>query len=55
MKAGELTDVTITESGASIVVELPNGNKISTTGFYYDTNGRGEPIIVIKCKSKARY
>lgn len=48
MKAEALTDSTIELPKANIVVELPNGQRSSATGFWVRQDKNGKPIIVIK-------
>lgn len=35
----------------SIVFEVKPGQRIPIQGYFYDTNERGEPIIVLRAKS----
>jgi len=55
MKAADLTDITIQEPKAQIVIELGNGQFVSTANYYVDTNKSGGPIIVIQAKRKSFY
>ena len=48
MKAKALTDATIELPEAYIVVELPNGQRSSATGYWVRKDENGKPIIVIK-------
>ena len=52
MKLGELTDTSIQESESHIVIEMPNGTRMSTIDYYHDQNKRGEDIIVIRAGRK---
>jgi hypothetical protein len=52
MKAETLTDVTIEIPKANIVVELPNGQRTSASGFWVQEDKNGKPIIVIKSGRK---
>lgn len=52
MKAGEIIDAAIQENKSDIVIELPNGQRIATTGYYHSDNKRGEPVIVITAGRK---
>ena len=47
MKCSEIIDAAIESAGDSLVIELPNGDRISTKDYRYDHNKRGEPILVI--------
>lgn len=53
MKAGELTDITIEEQSSPVVIELPDGKQITTTGYYCGTDKRGGSVIVI-CAGKQK-
>lgn len=48
MKAEALTDASIEIPKANIVVELPNGQRTSATGYWVQEDKNGKPIIVIK-------
>ena len=52
MKAEQLTDTTIQEPKSEIVVELPNGQRVATQGYFHDCNQHGEEIIVLKAGRK---
>lgn len=52
MKLEELTDISIELPKAQIVIELANGQRVSTSEYYHDDNKRNEPIIVIKAGRK---
>jgi len=54
MKAGDLTDITIEESRVPVVVEMPDGKQVTTTGYYCGSNKRGEPVLVICAGKKKR-
>jgi hypothetical protein len=48
MKAEQLTDTTIQEPKSEIVIELPNGQRLSCQGYYHASNTRNEKITVLK-------
>lgn len=52
MKADDLTEACIEAPHASIVIEIGDGILVSTTDYYFDTNKRGEDVIVIRAKRK---
>ena len=52
MKATEIIDSVLECANQSIVVELPNGVRMVTTGYAYGENKRGEPILIIKAGRK---
>ena len=53
LKIGELTDVSIQEQNSPVVVEMPNGHQVTTTGYHFGTDKRGNPVIIIRAgKSK---
>ena len=54
MKAGDLTDETIQFNDASIVVEMPNGDRVTVRASYNDLNGKGDPIIVLVAGRKLK-
>ena len=47
MKAGDLIDVMIELTGAPVVVELANGNKVPVHGYRYGENAKGGPILSV--------
>ena len=52
MKAEQLTDVTIQEPKSEIVIELSNGQRVATHGYFHDRDKRGGEIIVLKAGRK---
>lgn len=52
MKAEQLTDVTIELPKANIVIELPNGQRTSCTGFWVQKDKNSKPILVVKSGRK---
>jgi hypothetical protein len=52
MKAEQLTDTTIQEPKSEIVIELPNGQRVATQGYFHDRDKRGGEIIVLKAGRK---
>lgn len=52
MKSGEITDATIESSDHPMIVELPNGIQMVTTGYLYGHNKRGDPVLIIKAGRK---
>jgi hypothetical protein len=48
MKAGEIVDAAITESNSPLIIEMPNGQQITTSGYSYGTDKRGDPVLIIK-------
>jgi hypothetical protein len=54
MKLGEIVDDCMDHPTVPLVIELPNGTKTPTTGFYYDFNKRGEHILVITVKKPTK-
>lgn len=52
MKAKELTDVTLDIPNANIVIELPNGQRTSCTGFWVQEDKNSRPILVVKSGKK---
>ena len=52
MKAGEIIDAVIEERGSPIVVEMPNGQQITTIGYEHGTDKRGNPVLIIKAGKK---
>jgi hypothetical protein len=52
MKAEALTDATIELPKSRILVELPNGQRTSATGFVISEDRHGELIIIIKSGKK---
>ena len=47
MKGQEIVDAVIEASNMAIVVELKNGKKLTTKDYYFDTNARGDDILVV--------
>jgi len=47
VKLQELIEICLEEPKSQLVVELPNGNRLTTQEYRIDLNGRGEPIIII--------
>ena len=47
MKAGEIIDAAIEGSKCPIVIEMPDGKQITSTGYYHSSDKRGDPVIVI--------
>ena len=52
MKAEALTDVSIEIPKANIVIELPNGQRTSATGFWVQEDKNWNKVIVIKSGRK---
>jgi hypothetical protein len=52
MKAGELTDETIQNPNARIVVEMPNGQRVATIDYYHTIDPKGNGMIVITAGRK---
>ena len=52
MKIGELTDTSIEEPKSPVVIELSNGQRISTNDYYHCSDKAGNPVIVIKAGRK---
>lgn len=52
MKAEELVETVLNEQKSEIVVELQNGQRISTQAYFHDTDKRGAQIIVLKAWRK---
>lgn len=48
MRAGEIVDAAIAESNRPLIIELPNGQQITTNGYDYGTDKRGNPVLIIK-------
>lgn len=47
MKAGELVDMAIQFAERPIVIQMPNGHQVTTTGFRVGDDKRGDPVLVI--------
>lgn len=52
MKCNEIIDSVIESANQPLIVEMPNGVQMVTTGYMYGTNKRGEPVLVIKAGRK---
>jgi len=52
MKIGELTDISICESDSQLVIELPNGQRISTNGYSFGESGNGDGVVILKAGRK---
>lgn len=52
MKAGELTDATIEESGNPVVIKMPDGTQITTSGYGFGSDKGGNPVLVIYAGKK---
>ena len=56
MKAGGLIDACCEQRAASVVIKLPNGQHLATSDYQYDTNKKGQIVIVIEAGRKlAKY
>lgn len=47
MKGKEIVDPVIEATNMAIEVELPNGQRMTTKNYRFDSNKRGEPVLVI--------
>lgn len=54
MKTDDIVDTLLSERNSAMVIELPNGQRHSLTKFYFDTNERGESIIVLRTGKKTK-
>ena len=48
MKCRDIIDAAIESGSDSLVIELANGQRLSTSDYSYGTNARGENILIIK-------
>ena len=54
MKAGSITDATIDEPRSEVVVQLPNGQRMSVLNYYHDRNESGNYILVLAAGKKVK-
>ena len=54
MKLSEITDATIDEPNSQLVVELPNGQRMATSGYYFDQSESGSWILVVRAGKKQK-
>lgn len=52
MKLERLTDISIEEPKTQVVIQLPNGQLVSTLDYKFDLSKKGDPIIIIKTGRK---
>ena len=54
MKLSEITDETIDEPNSQLVIELPNGQRMATSGHYFDQSESGNLILVVRAGKKQK-
>ena len=54
MKANDIIDVAIEYSGRAIIIEMPNGDQVTTTGYAHGSNKKGEPVLIIRAGKKLK-
>lgn len=47
MKAGNIIDAAIEMSHRPLIIQLPNGQQLTTKDYHYGHDKRGEPVLVI--------
>jgi len=52
MKAGEIVEVSIEYSDKPIIIEMPNGVQMVTTGYSHGYNKKDEPVLIINAGRK---